>query len=217
VGDRGPAPGSRTVRRGDWVLDHETLGELEQRIRALAAAPGGLPVSELGSRFRMEQDMLLAVCTHLVQQEALSLRAGLLVPPGAAEASLSPMGRQLLAELRAAGPAGLELDRLKARGSAKEMRVLARAGLAVSLDANIYYHRDTYAELTERILAGLAPGDRLPIGEAKARSGLSRKYIIPLLNRMEDDGWVRREGDERVVTRAPGGESGARTNGTRTG
>jgi len=217
VGAAGQADAAQTVRRGDWILLPETLRELEEQIRALAGNPGGLPVSELGSRFRMEQEMLVAVCTHLVQREELALRSGVLLPRGDPQAGLSPMGRQLLEELRAAGDTGLQLDRLKARGSAKEMRVLARAGLAVSLDANIYYDRDTYAALTNRILTGLAPGDRLPISEAKARSGLTRKYIIPLLNRMQDDGWVRREGDERVVTRAAGGETGARTSDTQTG
>jgi selenocysteine-specific elongation factor len=213
----GDAAGMNTVRREGWVLFADTLRELEESIRALAASAGGLPVSELASRFRMDQEMLVAVCTDLVRREELSLRAGVLLPRGGAETSLSPMGRQLLTDLRAAGAAGLQLDRLKALGSAKELRTLARGGLAVSLDANIYYDRDTYAELTGRILEGLAPGDRLPIPEAKARSGLTRKYIIPLLNRMEADGWVRRDGDERVVTRVPGGESGARPSGTQSG
>ncbi|MDP2546108.1 SelB C-terminal domain-containing protein [Photobacterium damselae subsp. piscicida] len=37
------------------------------------------------------------------------------------------------------------------------------------------------------------------MGEIKDRTELSRKYSIPLANRMEKDGWVRRDGDERVI------------------
>jgi selenocysteine-specific elongation factor len=48
-------------------------------------------------------------------------------------------------------------------------------------------------------LDGLSSGAAFSIPEAKERVGLSRKYIIPLLNRMEEDNLVRREGDQRVV------------------
>jgi hypothetical protein len=203
----------RTARRGDWVLLASTLTDLEGRIRSLADAPGGLPVAELASRFGLEPEMLLALCNDLVERGELSLRAGVLFPKTGAEASLSPMGRQLLGELRAARASGLQVDRLKALGAAKQMRALARAGLAVSLDGNIYLARETYFELVGRILQGLAQGERFSIAAAKERSGLSRKYIIPLLNRMEDDGMVRRDGDQRVVIGLPEAASDARTSG----
>ncbi len=41
--------------------------------------------------------------------------------------------------------------------------------------------------------------DRLMVPEAKeAAGGLSRKYIIPLLNRLESDGLIKRLGDFRI-------------------
>ena len=46
-------------------------------------------------------------------------------------------------------------------------------------------------------------GDTLTIAAAKSRTGLSRKYVIPLLNRMESDGLVRRSGNDRIVTARP--------------
>ncbi len=42
-------------------------------------------------------------------------------------------------------------------------------------------------------------GDRFGVPEAKERTGLSRKYTLPILNRMEKDGLLRREQDARVV------------------
>ncbi|MCX6376939.1 MAG: SelB C-terminal domain-containing protein, partial [Armatimonadetes bacterium] len=48
-------------------------------------------------------------------------------------------------------------------------------------------------------LAGRTPGDRFSVPEAKERTGLSRKYTLPLLNRMEKDGLLSREQDARVV------------------
>jgi selenocysteine-specific elongation factor len=40
--------------------------------------------------------------------------------------------------------------------------------------------------------------DRISVPEAKDATGLSRKYILPLLNRIESDGLIRRVGDFRI-------------------
>lgn len=200
----------------------DTTSKLEQRIVRAARAPGGLALgelSELAAPFGLQVDELKGACMRLVEQGVLRLRSGVLSHSPDPERALSPMGRQLLGELRRAGSEGLQLDRLTAAGAREQIEGLARSGLAVALDRNIYYARETYRDLAGKILAELAPGQRLSIGVAKERSGLSRKFIIPLLNRMETEGLVRREGDERVVIRLPGpeGASDARTSGTPAG
>jgi selenocysteine-specific elongation factor len=58
-----------------------------------------------------------------------------------------------------------------------------------------------YHRLVDSILAGKKPGDRFGVPEAKAATGYSRKYALPFLNRMERDGWLKRDGDDRVVLR----------------
>ena len=68
--------------------------------------------------------------------------------------------------------------------------------------SGIFFSRAAWDECVEAILRGRKPGDRFSVPEAKERSGLSRKYILPLLNRMESKGLVKRSGDERVVVRA---------------
>jgi selenocysteine-specific elongation factor len=52
-------------------------------------------------------------------------------------------------------------------------------------------------------LADIQVGGILTIARTKERTQLSRKYVIPLLNRMEKDGFVKRSGDDRVVTAKP--------------
>jgi selenocysteine-specific elongation factor len=69
----------------------------------------------------------------------------------------------------------------------------------VPLEGGIFYAKEAYDTLGAEILAGRKTGDRFSIPEAKERTGLSRKYMLPLLNRMEKDGLLRREGDVRVV------------------
>ncbi len=74
-----------------------------------------------------------------------------------------------------------------------------RLGLAVRLQGGIYLAVPAYRDLVSRILAGLAPGEAFAIAQAKERSGLSRKTLIPLLNRMAGDGLVRRADGHRIV------------------
>lgn len=78
---------------------------------------------------------------------------------------------------------------------------LCKGNRIVPLDGSFYMDKDAYLSLVQRILSGHAVGERFPIAEAKQATGLSRKYILPLLNRMERDGWVKRWGDDRVICR----------------
>lgn len=194
----------RTVELGGWIVSAEYRDRLDKRIRELAAAPGGVRIDELATKIRAGSDVLQRLIARgLVEQGALNLREGILFPAGGQSPQVSPMGRQLLRDLKAAGTRGLELSKLKIAGARKELRNLVRTDLAVSLDGDIYYEKEIYLSLVQTCLAGLEAGGTLTIGEAKNRTNLSRKYIIPLLNRMESDGFVKRSGDERIVTGAP--------------
>ena len=85
----------------------------------------------------------------------------------------------------------------------KELRHLARLGMAVSLDGNLFYAQETYQNLKEDLLKGFSPGDRFSIPQGKDKIGLTRKYMIPLLNKLETEGFVKRDGDFRVVLKLP--------------
>jgi len=219
-------PPPEAAARGDWLFHAGTLAALEEEVLRLAAQPGGTRTAELAGALAgaiasapagaldLPSSALEAVVDALVRAGRLAARGGLLFAGADPERSLSPFGRQLLADLRRAGGEGLEPKRLKIAGAQKEMATLARSGLAVSLDGAIYYAADTYRSLVAAILAGRPAGSLLELAAAKQASGLSRKYLIPLLNRMELDGWVKREGDARRVTRAP---AAAGTAGTAAG
>ncbi len=194
----------RTVELEGWIVAREYAERLDQRIRALSAAPGGLRIGELATRIKEGPEALLRlVAGRLTAEGALVLRGGILFPAGAQDPEISPMGRQLLRDLRAGAARGLEASRIKAAGAMKELRNLVRIGVAISLDGDIYYEKESYVELVRTCLAGLSVGDTLTIAEVKSRTQLSRKYVIPLLNRMERDGYVTRRGDDRVVAVQP--------------
>ena len=117
--------------------------------------------------------------------------------------SLSSIGRNLLNLLKKNGIEGITLSKLEIPGAQKELRNLARLGIAVSLDGNLFYDQETYRNLKRDLLKGFSPGDRFSIPQGKDKIGLTRKYMIPLLNKLEAEGFVKRDGDSRMVLKLP--------------
>ena len=190
---------------GDWVMSVAFNRSLQQRILQLLAGEGiAMTLMELSTR--------LAVLPAVVEQVLLQLKAddklrmsrdAWMAGGGASEDDLGQDGQQLLARIRAAGKDGLEADKEKIPGAQKLLRNLVRLGFVVALEGRIYYSAELYQQLLASILADLAVGERFTINLARERTGLSRKYIIPLLNKMELDRWVRRDDTDRIVTKLP--------------
>jgi selenocysteine-specific elongation factor len=52
--------------------------------------------------------------------------------------------------------------------------------------------------MKSKVLALFTTLPKITVPEAKDATGLSRKYILPLLNRMEKDALIKRLGDFRI-------------------
>lgn len=188
-----------------WVMSAVHRALLEKRIHELANAPGGVRIIELATKIQGEPKELLQILSvDLAERGDLTLQAGTLFTADEKSPPVSPLGRALLKDLIAGGSRGLEPDKLLISGAKKELRNLVRVGLAVRLDGEIYYEKQCYLDLVNTCLADLKIGGILTIAETKERTGLSRKYVIPLLNRMENDKFVKRSGNDRIVISIPG-------------
>jgi len=119
------------------------------------------------------------------------------------EPNTSPFGRKLLKDLREAGKKGLNPARLKIAGAKKELQRLCKLGYAVPLGNSMYLSLEAYDNHVRAILDNRKPGDTVSIGDARESTGLSRKYLIPILNLMETDEYLKRTGDLREVLRTP--------------
>lgn len=106
------------------------------------------------------------------------------------------MFRDILKKLSRADIQGVELR--KTPLDTRLVKPLVKAGKAVLLEGDILYHRDVYDRLSSDILSLLEGKEKITIADAKAKVPLSRKYLIPLLDRMEKDGMLKRYGDYRV-------------------
>lgn len=185
---------------GAVVLEERYQKELQQ-LCDLAARPGGVS----RAAYLQSGDLPPAVKELLIAEalmgEKIAQKDQLLISPEQLEqeAPLTPLARRLLDTLSTYTQNGLQLKDIHDPGAKKELRNLTRLDKVVALEGDIYYSAENFKALAERIVAGLPSGTSFSIPEAKERTGLSRRFMIPLLNRMEEEDMVRRDGDSRTV------------------
>ncbi|MDB2384523.1 selenocysteine-specific translation elongation factor [Endozoicomonas sp.] len=190
-----------------WLLSkafHETtltniLALLEKEGEGIA-----MTLAEMSTRLSVE-GVVLEQLLHALKSDGkvrMSKEAWM-AGAGASEDDLGPEAQALLELIRDAGRAGLEAGKAKIPGAQKHLRNLVRLGFLTAFEGKIYYTTDLYATLISEVLDGFEVNSRFSIPEVKERTGLSRKYMIPLLNRMALDGWVRRDDNERIVLKIP--------------
>jgi len=207
------APTGTTAPTGRTTLfDPGRLSAFGKAAAAKAGEPGGLQRAMAESLFasvfgagKAAPGRAQAVEAAMASLEASGavVRNGSAWSTPGAEKRLTPADSALLGRLEAAGKAGLEPGKDCPQTDARGLKALCSLGLAMPLDGGIFFSKAVYDACMVAILRGLGPGCRFSVPEAKARSGLSRKYILPLLNRMESQGLVKRSGDERVVLKTP--------------
>ncbi|MFQ1650849.1 selenocysteine-specific translation elongation factor [Aeromonas veronii] len=212
---------------GEWLLDNCWLAQSrDQLLATLASEP--LSAAELATRFGIALPVTQALLQQLKSEQHIRLHHDKWQPgSGESEDDLGEEAQLVLKVVRdqgkegyepgKLGPGGVELDPfitrklptalqqgLQQKGALqKQLRNLARLKYLVQLDGPIYYDAELYNQMVAAVLAGQQVGDLIDMASLKEITGLSRKYAIPFCLRMEMDGWVRREENERRVLRLP--------------
>ncbi|WP_421273114.1 selenocysteine-specific translation elongation factor [Aeromonas veronii] len=212
---------------GEWLLDNCWLAQSrDQLLATLASEP--LSAAELATRFGIALPVTQALLQQLKSEQHIRLHHDKWQPgSGESEDDLGEEAQLVLKVVRdqgkegyepgKLGPGGVELDPFITRqlpaalqqgllqkgALQKQLRNLARLKYLVQLDGPIYYDAELYNQMVAAVLAGQQMGDLIDMASLKEITGLSRKYAIPFCLRMEMDGWVRREENERRVLRLP--------------
>jgi selenocysteine-specific elongation factor len=111
----------------------------------------------------------------------------------------------LLAAAREGGLAGVEVKSVGEHSGQdvaaleRVARVLAREGTLERVGEGLLVHREHADALKRQVRERWAPGSRLDVPAFKEMTGLSRKYVIPLLEYLDREKVTRRSGKDRVV------------------
>jgi selenocysteine-specific elongation factor len=201
-------------------FSRDGLGSLGQRVREQVAAfhraqplRAGMPREELRRRAlpRLPAAVADALLGRLVAAGELRASADSITLPGHA-VRLSPQEEaareKLLGAAQQAGLAGLELPqavqaaRLEPLLAERVAKLLLAEGRLQRVGESLLLHRDHLEALKSDVRRRWPAGSRLDVAGFKELTGLSRKWVIPLLEYLDRERVTRRSGTDRVVLAA---------------
>ncbi len=158
----------------------------------------GVPTQEIRSRAGLTQAVYLKALTRLVAEGCLVEEDQRLRRPDH-QVELTPeLERQAAAYLQTleqhpySPPTEQRLD-------PELLGALLEAGRVVKVSDSVVFAAAAYRELTEKIVARLEERGSITVADARTMFDTSRKYILPLLEHLDQQRITRRVGDERVL------------------
>lgn len=181
---------------GDYIMLPAFYTSCVETIREAVETGSRLNLREITDAAALPAELVQIVLDSLIGSGHVAEKDGRYFAKTSDDGEVLSENQKLaLRKILALEDKGVELDKLNDAALKKELKQLVKLGHIISLDGNILYHRDIYTMLAEKILN--TRQDDITISDAREASGISRKYLIPLLNRMETDGFIKRFGDIR--------------------
>jgi selenocysteine-specific elongation factor len=205
----GTDPGVLVSRAALDRLGEEALEVLGRHHRERPLDPG-MPREELRSRVfvsappaafdRVLQDLADADGVRLAPEVVALSSHRVQLSAGEEE-----VRRLLVDEAREAGLAGVEVRSVAERSGREAAllervsRVLVREGALGRVGTSLLVPGERLDSLKAEVRERWPPGSRLDVAAFKELTGLSRKYVIPLLEYLDRERVTRRSGNDRVV------------------
>lgn len=160
----------------------------------------GIPIEELRRALGLAADLFDELILRW-QKDGVVVREGAVVRLPHHGAALTPEQRSVadraLDQLRAAGASPPELAKI---GLTHDLaKVIERTGEIVFLTPEIAYAADVWLEIERRVVGLIASGGPATVAQVRDAVATSRKYAVPLLERLDATGVTRRRGDLREL------------------
>jgi selenocysteine-specific elongation factor len=175
------------VRIGDKLFAPTVVEGLKEKLSAILSTKGGfLPLEELKSSLRVSEELLKYILSQL---KGYRLVEGYILDERRANLEELEGFRELLEFMKGSIKEEAELERFK-----EVLPLAVRKGKVHSLGERLYILDEDLREVLSKLRS---LGDGFEVQQAKALLGLSRKYLIPLLEYIDHLGYTRREGNLR--------------------
>ncbi len=206
--------GSETYFATQATLDALVDGVREQLLAFHAENPKATGIATLALRDRVRRGLpervFDAVLAMAAERGAAVVEKGVVRHPEAAASAVA--GEEaamaaLLPLLRAQGLAPATVAELASEAGVdagvarKALAKLAASGEVVRLGPELHFSREAVDEARGKLVAYLERHGSVLAKDARDALGVSRKYLIPLLEYFDAQGVTKRVGDERVLKR----------------
>lgn len=187
------------IQVNEYLIDKEYYDEANTVIGNVIANNIGLNLKEISDISKIDFKICKEVLPIVVKNNMIIEKDGVYFSGDSITIdTLSDEKKKILSQTFSKSIHGIEVEKLDIEEEKQKIKELVRLGFLISLDGNIIYHRDVYKELKQKIINLFNDNDKITVADAREATGLSRKYIIPLLNRIESDGLIKRVGDFRI-------------------
>jgi selenocysteine-specific elongation factor len=198
MGDFGSDADAVVYSTQGWAILKSKVASALQLYHTQYPLRQGVPAQEVRSRLDLSQPVYQRALVRLVEEQiVVDERQSLRLPDH--EISLTPkMEEEASAYLNS-----LQQDPYSPPSDQKISRellsVLIDQGKVVRVTDGVVFDAGTYREMTDRIVQHLKDQGNITVAEARTMFDTSRKYILPLLEHMDQQQITRRTGDERVL------------------
>lgn len=185
-------------------LAGEAMAAVEDHHERFPLEPGA-PLQSVRARLGVDAQAAEAVLGDLQRAGKLELRGAVALRSGWApilSAEAEAERRRLVETLRTAGPEPPSVGELEQRHGESTLpllRLLERDGEVVQVESDRFYAADALSAVVARLRASMDAGRPYTPAELRDALGLSRKFLIPLLEYCDRSGVTDRRGGERFL------------------
>ena len=200
------------VLKGDWVVElnfwnkatNQFLTFLEQK-HENEPLKEGFPIIHFRNKIsNMSEDLFLSLINSLSETNKINFKKGI-VSSSRYTITLSAQQNKEIEEIiryiekdRANLPTEKELKNKFPKNS-ELIEYLIERGEIIKLEEQIVITPSVYGEMKNKIVDFLRKRQSITIGQVRDLLYISRKYIIPLLTRMDEESITIRKGNERFL------------------
>jgi selenocysteine-specific elongation factor len=162
----------------------------------------GMPREELKSRLRLDPRpfteivALAAKFGHIVEAEFIVHLPGHIVSLTPAQQNQLDRIMDAFRENRFAPPS---IREVRAEVGDELAALLLERGALFMVNQDLYFLKETFEEIVAFVIAHIRSHGSLSVAEMRDRFGMSRKYILPLLDHLDAHRITKRIGDDRVL------------------
>ena len=188
------------VSLSNYFVKKDYLNRLLEEVKKLIETKkDGLSFEDIRSFLNIDNAFTKPFIDHLVQNKII-MPFNNIYKKYSQSVDLTNSQKMLLDRLKKEDLNGLDEKTIKTFvNGIKDIKVLSASKQAMYLEEGIYYHMEVYNRVKNLIMKNAKPKDIITIAFVKEKTGLSRKYVIPILNALEREKLLKRQGNDRIV------------------
>ena len=201
----------KLVVAGSWVVDltywqaqiAQVLDLLAEK-HSLHPLEKGFPQVELQSRLKLPKELFDQLIGSLIGLGKIA-REQSIIALSSHQLSLSPEQETLVSQVlkvfeeSGANPPTRKELITQMPGSEGVIRYMCQQNMLVELAEGIMFERKSYENIRSKMISFLRSNDSISFQQARTLLGFSRKYMLPLFSKLDEEGITQRRGDVRVL------------------